>query len=257
MSVKKIMEKIHKNTEKHIRKISTVLALLLFIAGKALPAYAASTGDGTVRIPVKQIVTDAKGKETDGIFQYKLEAAQSSNPMPSGSNGNAYTFYMEGNTTLEFGPISYHDDGIYEYTLSQVIPQDKKDYTYDKTTYEIVVTVRVIGSRVKTFCDIRNADGYKLDGELSFENKKTEDKTGTKTDSSAGNSGTKTDSSAGNSGTKTDSSTDTSGTSGTKTAGPVKTGDEAELGLYIGGLLLGMALLIIALKRRRESEKEI
>ena len=88
-------------------------------------------------------------------FSFRLAAGNPSNPMPSGSSNGMKTVQIKGAGQAKFGTWSYAREGVYFYTVSEVIPTGASSYKYDTTEYTIADTVtavdrKLIVSRVVT-----------------------------------------------------------------------------------------------------------
>ncbi len=149
-----------------------VLLFACFLIWAGLPAYAAGAGEVSVSLPVQQemTVTQAEDEAVDEAFTYCLTADGEDVPMPQGSEGNVYTFVMNGSETATCGPITYHHGGVYHYTLTQQTEQKEEHYTYDTSVYNVTVYVKNIEDGALTAQIVmENANGEKVN-EASFSN---------------------------------------------------------------------------------------
>lgn len=78
-------------------------------------------------------------------FRYELIREEQDAPMPEGSDGDHYIFDMKESEKKEIGPIVYTHAGVWHYTLKQSVQKEAKGYDYDKQTYEIAVYVENLG----------------------------------------------------------------------------------------------------------------
>lgn len=128
-----------RNTKKHL---ACLVLMVCFLLMAGVSVYAEEIA--SVRLPVNQMffVTGSTLSDEDGIFAYELTAADAETPMPAGSTQEGYQFSLKGNQSLEIGPMTYFDTGIYEYRLELVISNEKTGYVYDKEVYFITVYVK-------------------------------------------------------------------------------------------------------------------
>ena len=138
-----------------------VLALALILAAPA----AAFAAQNPLMITVKQAFT-ASSESVDATFTYRLKPLEAGWPMPEGSTEEGYTFTINGNDSVQLGPLDFSKQSICRYELFQVIGKEKQGYTYDKQIY----TIEVWGSpegRVEYI--VNNRDGSKSE-DIGFEN---------------------------------------------------------------------------------------
>lgn len=97
----------------------------------------------SVMIPVVQQfeTRNTLPDKLDQTFRYELIREEQDAPMPEGSDGDRYVFDMTGSEKKEVGPITYTHTGVWHYTLKQSVQNEEKGYDYDKQTYEIAVYV--------------------------------------------------------------------------------------------------------------------
>jgi len=127
--------------------------------------------------PVKKIVSGNPHYST--VFEFKLVAQDSSNPMPIGSIDGTKVIKITGPGEGEFGTWIYDKAGTYYYTVYEV-NTGASGYTYDTTVYTITDMVReengaLIVSRVVT------NDLNKPVPDFTFINRFSEGKDGPKT----------------------------------------------------------------------------
>ena len=167
--------------KKTVGKGLRLLGLIaLLISMTASLAVAEST---TVSLPVRQSFT-SNVSDADDTFSYVLTAITKNAPMPDGSVDGKYTFTLSGSVSQTLR-LSAQQQGYYEYTLRQVVSEEKQSYTYDTTTYRIGVSIRDgEGADGLTFIVVlEKNDGTKTD-ELRFANayaKKSSEGGGVKT----------------------------------------------------------------------------
>ena len=160
-------------------------------------------------------------------FTFKLAAQDASNPMPDGSINGVKTITITGSGTSEFGTWSYESEGVYYYTVYEA-DTGERGYTYDAAVYTITDTVREDDDVQLVLSRVITNDTNRQVTAITFINTY-----------SGGNY----------------INTNISGSPG---YGP-KTGDDANLSLYIAMFTLGIvlatgaAIYLIAGGKRRES----
>lgn len=124
-------------------RMSTVLGVLLvcLLACIATAKVSAANESASVSLPVEQTYTKVGTDiEAKGVFAYILTPNQAGNPMPAGSVDNQYNFTLEGDESKNLDALTFTEEGIYEYTLKQVVGT-AKGYRYDTTVYTIWIQV--------------------------------------------------------------------------------------------------------------------
>jgi pilin isopeptide linkage protein len=89
--------------------------------------------------PLKKTVSGSP--DHDSTFTFKLEASDSSQPMPSGSLNGVKTITITGSGEGEFGTWSYEREGAYYYTVTEV-NTGEAGYAYDPAVYTITDMVK-------------------------------------------------------------------------------------------------------------------
>ena len=146
---------------KSIKTFCTVMVFLtMLIILAPVTAYAAAN---PVKIPVNQTFN----RSDDISFTYILKSLATGNPMPVGSTAEGYLFTIAGTDSVDLGPLSYSEPGLYRYELFQVIGTEQPGYTYDKQVYTIEVYV---DENLAVGVIARNEDGDKV-GKIEFENR--------------------------------------------------------------------------------------
>ena len=168
---------MNKTVGKGLRLLGLIALLISMTASLAV---AEST---TVSLPVRQSFT-SNVSDADDTFSYVLTAITKNAPMPDGSVDGKYTFTLSGSVSQTLR-LSAQQQGYYEYTLRQVVSEEKQSYTYDTTTYRIGVSIRDSESAdgLTSILVIEKTDGTKTD-ELRFANayaKKSSEGGGVKT----------------------------------------------------------------------------
>ncbi len=152
-----------KTVGKGLRLLGLIALLISMTAGLAVAETAA------VSLPVRQSFT-SNVSGADDTFAYVLTAITENAPMPDGSVNGKYAFSLSGSSGRTLC-LSTQQQGYYEYTLRQVVSEEKQNYTYDTTAYHIGVSIR--GSEgadgLTSIVVIEKTDGTKTD-ELQFAN---------------------------------------------------------------------------------------
>ena len=110
-----------------------VILITVFIISASTSVYIYAA-DNPLKITVGQIA-DTFSASADATFKYRIKPLDSSNPMPSGSSKDGYTFTLTGNDKLEIGLFDYKRQGIYSYEIFQLIETEKQGCTYDRRVY--------------------------------------------------------------------------------------------------------------------------
>ena len=103
--------------------IILITALLLALTPLAL--YAA---ENPLMITVNQVFSFPPASEIGtATFTYRLSPSNPllSVPMPAGSTAAGYSFSITGTDSKEIGPITYNQQGYYEYILFQTVEEEK------------------------------------------------------------------------------------------------------------------------------------
>jgi len=145
-----------------------LLLVSFFSVAFAQTTYAAP-GSNPVTMVVEQTFTEPTSSSAADTFTYKLTAKETGNPMPSGSVGDVYTFTICGTGSVNAGPISFIQTGIYNYEIEQYIASPKTGYTYDAQVYTVTVYIDYAKNAVVI---IQKQDGAKT-GSIKFANKYT------------------------------------------------------------------------------------
>ena len=166
-----------KTVGKGIRLLGLIALLISMAAGLAVAETAA------VSLPVRQSFT-SNVSGADDTLAYVLTAITENAPMPDGSVNGKYAFTLSGSSSRTLR-LSAQQQGYYEYTLRQVVSEEKQNYTYDTTAYRIGVSIRDSESAdgLTSILVIEKTDGTKTD-ELRFANayaKKSSEGGGVKT----------------------------------------------------------------------------
>ena len=114
------------------------LFLCIFIIN-TIPVYANET---QVNLSVEQEVITSSNKQ-DIIVEYELSCLETNTPMPSGSVGDIYSFFLQGDNIKIIDSITYTTAGIYRYQLKQISTNKQSECTIDDTVYIIAVYVGI------------------------------------------------------------------------------------------------------------------
>jgi hypothetical protein len=146
-----------------------VMLTCLFVLLPPLSVDAATEINVNVKMPVEQDFRVTNGdRDVDDEFTYRLTREDDDSPMPSGSNGDDYTFTMTDDDSRNI-TIKYDRVGIYYYELRQVIPSNTSSrYTYDRTVYRVMVVVQ---NDNKAYVKAAEDDNLNNKTELVFENR--------------------------------------------------------------------------------------
>ncbi len=198
--------------------------MLLVLSGTAFAADG-TEGEQTdmvsVFIPVEQHFqtnsqNPGKIKQT---WTYKLTALDDA-PLPETGENGAYTFTMTGNETKQVGSIDYTHAGIYHYQLTLCKgPKNDGKYTVDKKAYNITVSVENAENGLTSEVIVENMCGEKVDS-IEFEHLYTIVKC--------------------------------IPPKKTIKAKQVKTGDDVQVGLFIGAGITALSAIVILESRRRK-----
>lgn len=100
---------------------------------------------------------------------YLLEALDSNNPMPSGSQQDKYIFSLKGEKANQIIRFDYENIGIYKYQVKQ-ISTNKENYQYDQSIYSIdIYVLNDANNGFKTQVIVLNQDGTKK-SDIQFKN---------------------------------------------------------------------------------------
>ena len=202
------------------RKIFSVLSVLLFCFF-LFPSVCASASPtaANVFLTVKQnFETKNAGKETD------LTGTEQ-------SEKDAYAFSLEGKQAETSLSFSYPTAGTYRYRLQQ-ITADKEFYSYDKSLYDITVSIKKgQAGQLLAQVIVKNADGKKC-GEICFNNSYRGKTTETFQETTPGTPG---------------------GPGSYGQSAPVKTGDGTDIWFYLiaGAGAFSVIAILLSCKKRR------
>ena len=97
------------------------------------------TGKVYIDPPVKKVVEGSP--DTEETYTFKLQANDSSYPMPEAAKGaSSMTMTITGTGEKEFGEIYFTKPGTYSYTVTEVAG-DNPDCEYDGTVYTVTAVV--------------------------------------------------------------------------------------------------------------------
>lgn len=152
-------------------KRNFIFAVLLagFLCVPANPIRAASN-KAEVSLTIKQSF-ELKNSEKDGNFtgNYELRALDKNIPMPEGRKEDSYFFSLSGKQVETTVSLAYEQAGVYCYQLLQVTG-DRELYQYDRSCYDITVYVeKSKDGKFVSQVTAEKGDGKKY-GELEFQN---------------------------------------------------------------------------------------
>lgn len=96
-----------------------------------------------VNIPVRHefILQDTSYHNVNMAGVYVLETKSQDIPMPQGGTEQTYEFELDGKEAMTNLTMRYTHGGVYEYKLYQKM-EEKENYIYDASTYDITVYVK-------------------------------------------------------------------------------------------------------------------
>ena len=108
--------------------------------------------DATVQLAAKKVLKGRKLQTEE--FEFKLQGNE---------DGAKQTKKNGVNGEITFDEISYDKVGVYTYTISEVIPSNQAEgMTYDKTTYEVTVTVEENAGKLTAVTDYKQVSAGEL-----------------------------------------------------------------------------------------------
>ena len=155
-------------------KIKNIIGMLLTAIFFVISTGHVSAVENTVEVtlPVMQKFELPKQEDSniDTIGVYELKSTDNNSPMPTESKENSYTFQIDGADKQTMLQFKYDRTGIYKYQLYQVI-QDRKNYIYDRNTYDLIVYVKNAENGKLTYqIIVQNSNGEKC-SEVIFKNR--------------------------------------------------------------------------------------
>lgn len=100
---------------------------------------------------------------------YLLEALDSNNPMPAGSQESKYVFSLKGEKDNQVIKFDYENVGIYKYQIKQTSTK-KENCQYDQSVYSIdIYVLNDVNNGFKTQVIVLNQDGTKKP-DIQFKN---------------------------------------------------------------------------------------
>ena len=122
------------------KRLNVILAMVMAVMcclTMFTPAFAAELPE--VTIPATVSLTGTRPYPAEA-FTVVMKADDASNPMPAGAEGGVYNLTVTGAATENFPAIVFDKVGVYSYTIYQAEGTNSR-CTYDKTVYELTVTV--------------------------------------------------------------------------------------------------------------------
>ena len=88
-----------------------------------------------------------------GTFTFVMEALSAEYPMPEGSAASSKTVSITGPGSVEFGVITFTEEGVYEYTITE---RNNRAlwYTYDTAVYTLRFTVTDVDGQLESTCTL-------------------------------------------------------------------------------------------------------
>ena len=141
-----------------------MFTLVLVLLMASVPMVTSAAGR-TINVEVHQVFATDSSLASD-TFTYRIKAAKSSNPMPSGSTEEGYNFMISGNNSVEIKLGSFDNEGVFVYTVFQVIDRALANYSYDRRIYTLEIHV---DGNLNSYLVVKYEDGKKAD-EIEFRN---------------------------------------------------------------------------------------
>ena len=219
-----------------LKKLLVCFPLLLCLL--MMKETVAAMGGVSIELPVSQLLT-VENSNNESLplnfneFQYTLTAKEPGNPMPEGSTDGTYGFTIKGEKEMDLPPMVFQSTGRYQYQLEQTGMGTNSRYTYDREVYTITVYIKDQGSGgLSAEVTAARSNGEKVE-RMAFHNHY------------------KTD------GGKAYVPNPTKPTGHKSTANTVKTGDDTNLVLWAGLLLItSLYLAVIFIKKQREKSRK-
>jgi hypothetical protein len=101
-------------------------------------------------------------------FSFRLEAENTNNPMPEGSDNGSKLIQINGAGEADFGEIEFEEKGIYKYYITE-INSGEKNYTYDAARYTVTFDVRDEQGQLVSYKKIEKEDGTEVEA-VTFTN---------------------------------------------------------------------------------------
>jgi hypothetical protein len=118
-----------------------VLIVLSILLVGLIPIQAVFAASTEVGIPYRQTWSNESGDSVDNSFEYRLTAIDEA-PLPDEAENGYYRIILTDNAR---GEIKLHfpfsKPGYYNYQVKAYIPERKADYSYDETTYDVMIMV--------------------------------------------------------------------------------------------------------------------
>lgn len=126
---------------KNIRYMLLMLVVSFFLF-PIIHVYAIeNTIDATLPVIQEFELLTQGSSETDTVGIYELKSIDNNSPMPGRRKEQSYIFQIDGVDKQAIMQFKYERAGIYKYQLHQVL-QDKKNYIYDKSVYDLKVYIK-------------------------------------------------------------------------------------------------------------------
>lgn len=226
-------------------KLGIWIYVVVVCLGTLLPrTEVMATSVNQVSFSVSQIV------EVEGIappeqeFEYVLEAMENENPLPQESEGNTYFFSLKGNQSIHLETLTFTEIGEYHYQLR--LNKTDKAFTNDQEIYEITVYVTGSTDGLRAYAMAINKAGLKNE-ELSFVHRYEQpDKEQPDTPKPDTTQPTKPINPPSEGGSQM----------GGKTTTGAKTGDTAQLFLFVSMGIIALVLIGAVLMIKRKKEKQ-
>ncbi len=124
--------------------MKAILAAMLVLCLLSAPIMPKALGEGSVKLPKPiPVVIKVTGTAPSPAETYivRMQADNSSYPMPAGSSGGLYTLKITGAGSKKIPAITYTKMGVFTYTIWQEPGNHPRAISYDKTEYRLTVQV--------------------------------------------------------------------------------------------------------------------
>ena len=153
---------------KKILFVSLMFLMGLFIGKKDVNA---NENKVSVELNIQQLFENNLVNKNSEYLKgdYLLEALDSNNPMPTGSQESKYVFSLKGEKANQSIRFDFEKVGIYKYQIKQTSTK-KDNYQYDQSVYSIdIYVLNDVNNGFKTQVIVLNQDGTKK-SDIQFKN---------------------------------------------------------------------------------------
>ncbi|MDR1000117.1 MAG: hypothetical protein LBL96_04875 [Clostridiales bacterium] len=152
-------------------------AFFLFVAcllAAPFPIAAYASADSvTATFHIEQIFTkNSSALGVNSVFSYTLTSLDAGNPMPTGSKGGMYSFTIDGTRSVNIGPVTFTNTGVYRYAINTDSSAATTGHLYDKEIYTVIVYVKRPVENLMVEILVQKSNEMKTDS-IKFENSYT------------------------------------------------------------------------------------